>query len=98
MEKAKITKVKIAVIAMKNSLLKKFEAASASSLLYPKKDGKKNATMKTIDINPIDQELAKVNFVRLFYQSIRYSDICLSLALTLRISAGTAYCNSDVIL
>ena len=35
MEKAKF-KVKIAVIAMKNSLLKKFEAASASSLLYPK--------------------------------------------------------------
>ena len=41
MEKAKITKVKIAVIAMKNSLLKKFEAASASSLLYPKRTGKR---------------------------------------------------------
>ena len=61
-EKAKITKVKIAVIAMKNSLLKKFEAASASSLLYPKKDGKKNATMKTIDINPMDPGISQSKF------------------------------------
>lgn len=66
MEKAKITKVKIAVIAMKNSLLKKFEAASASSLLYPKKDGKKNATMKTIDINPIDPGISQSKFCSAF--------------------------------
>ena len=53
--------------------------------------------MKTIDINPIDPELAKVNFVRLFYQPF---DIVIY-AFHSRSLYGfhvTAYCNSDVIL
>ena len=51
---------------MKNSLLKKFEAASASSLLYPKKDENKNAAIKNIDINQMASGISQSKFCWVF--------------------------------